>query len=253
LPDDVRSRWIDFRDLRGGRGGGKRVEPGPQRIPLNQGKLRVQCSEAILAEQLAYYRSVASEYGYDGTDMAGLDEIRAAVDAFCPTGDVLELACGTGIWTERLARSATSITAVDAAPEMLARAATRGGAESVRFIEADLFEWRPDRRYNTVVFGFWLSHVPEQRFERFWNLVSDCLRPGGEVFFFDDNHRTEAELIEGSNSSIIERRLSDGTAFRVVKASFRAPELEGRLRALGWNVSVTPTAGPFYWGTGCRS
>ncbi|TVZ05384.1 class I SAM-dependent methyltransferase [Trebonia kvetii] len=29
-------------------------------------------------------------------------------------------------------------------------------------------------------------------------------------------------------------------------------ELERRLRELGWDITVTPTAGPFYWGAGTR-
>ena len=113
-----------------------------------------------------------------------------------------------------------------------------GGAESVRFIEADLFSWRSDRRYDTVFFGFWISHVPEEHFDSFWSLVDDCLRPGGQVFFFDDNYRTEAELIEGPSSPIIQRRTGDGTPFRIVKIPFRADELEARLRGLGWDIAV---------------
>ena len=115
---------------------------------------------SILAAQLAYYRAIANEYEDHSFDVAGLDELLAVIDAFRPTGDVLELACGAGIWTPRLARSATSITALDAAPEMLARARARKGVESVDFVEADLFAWRPDHRYATVFFGFWVSHVP---------------------------------------------------------------------------------------------
>ena len=209
-------------------------------------------SRSILAEQLAYYRAVANEYETYNFDVAGLDELLAATDAFRPTGDVLELACGAGIWTQGLARSATSITAVDAAPEMLARARAREGVESVDFVQADLFAWRPARRYDTVFFGFWLSHVPEDHFESFWSLVGECLRPGGNVFFFDDNYREEAELIEGKDSPIVERRTKDGTPFRLVKIPFRAEDLERRLRAIGWDIVVTPTAGPFYWGTGGR-
>ena len=33
---------------------------------------------------------------------------------------------------------------------------------------------------------------------------------------------------------------------------FKPEELEGRLRALGWDIGVFPTTGPFYWGTGGR-
>ena len=215
--------------------------------------VRVPGSASILAEQVAYYRAVANEYEYHGIDVvAGLDDLLAAAEAFRPTGDVLELACGIGIWTQQLVRSAATVTAVDAAPEMLARAKARTDLAPVRFVEADLFSWQPDRRYDTVFFGFWLSHVPEEHFDSFWSLVDDCLRPGGVVFFFDDNYRTEAELIEGTTSPIIERRLSDGTPFRVVKVPFRADELERRLRGIGWNIVVT-AAGPFYWGAGRRS
>ena len=135
---------------------------------------------------------------------------------------------------------------------MLRQAKARVGVASVRFIEADLFAWRPDRRYDAVFFGFWLSHVPDEHFDTFWSMVADCLRPHGTVFFIDDNHRTEGELIEGASAPIVERRLNDGTPFRVIKVAYQAAELERRLRALSWDITVTGTTGPFYWGSGRR-
>lgn len=150
-------------------------------------------------EQLAYYRAVASEYEDHAIDAPGRDELLSAIESFRPTGHVLELACGSGVWTERLRRSAASVAGIDGAPEMLVRARTRLGPDaSVRFVQANLFSWRPTRRYDAVFFGFWISHVPEERFESFWNIVDEALEPGGSVFFFDDNHRTDAELVEGA-------------------------------------------------------
>lgn len=154
--------------------------------------------------------------------------------------------------TEHLLRSAQTVTAVDGAPEMLSRAKARVGSAPVRFIEADLFSWQPDQRYDAVFFGFWISHVPEEMFESFWTLVADALKPDGRVFFFDDNHRTETELIEGDSSPIVERRLTNGSPFRVIKIPYQPAELEQRLRALGWDITVTATPGPFYWGLGGR-
>jgi demethylmenaquinone methyltransferase/2-methoxy-6-polyprenyl-1,4-benzoquinol methylase len=205
----------------------------------------------LLAEQLAYYRAVALEYN---VDVDAARELAASLDAFRPSGQVLELACGPGAWTEILLRHGTSVTAVDAAPEMLARAQARVNvaADRVRFIQADIFTWTPDRRYDFVFFGFWLSHVPLDRFESFWSLVADCLEPTGRVFFVDDNHRTHDELIEGESSSTIRRRLKDGTAYRAVKVPHRPADLEDRLRRLGWSITVSPTSGPFYWGTGTK-
>ena len=204
--------------------------------------------DALIAEQLAYYRAVAKEYELHAIAEPGADDLGKAFDELRPTGDVLELACGPGMWTERLLTHAATVTAVDGAPEMLARARARVG-DRVRFIESDLFTWTPDRRYDLVFFGFWLSHVPLDRFDGFWAMVARCLAPSGRVFFVDDAFRTNDELIEGEASATIQRRLLDGSTHRVIKVPHTAADLERRLTALGWRI-VVRESGPFYWGDG---
>src|SRR3954463_16662874 len=221
-------------------GRGRRVVTGDGLAPL-------------VAEQIAYYRALAPEYLAHVLDMPGGGEIEAALDRFAPSGDVLELACGPGSWTARLLREARTVTAVDAAPEMLALARNRVADPRVKFICADLFTWRPNRRYDVVFFGFWLSHVPLERFADFWGLVNDCLAPRGRVFFADDPYRTPDELVEGPASSTIRRRLLDGTTYRAVKVPHTVGELDARLAELGWDIQVSATSGPFYWGAGGRA
>jgi SAM-dependent methyltransferase len=217
--------------------------------------------DALLSEQLEYYRARAPEYfetafpelGDEAVGRAS-EELARAVDALAPTGDVLELACGPGTWTGRLLRHARSLTALDGSPEMLALARERVRDDAVRFIEADIFRWRPERRYDGVFFGFWLSHVPIERFERFWTLVAECLRPGGRALFVDDAYRTPEELLGGEDSAVIRRRLTDGTPFRAVKVPHTPRELERRLDELGWRIRVTRgSCEPFFfWGAGTR-
>jgi SAM-dependent methyltransferase len=209
--------------------------------------------DRLLDEQLAYYRALAPDYLDQGLDLPGGREVAEALEAFQPTGSVLELACGPGVWTSKLLRHATDVTAVDASPEMLAIAAARVGSQRVRFIQADLFTWKPGRQYDIVFIGFWLSHVPAERFESFWSLVADCLKPEGRVFIADDAYRTPDELIEGPYSSTIRRQIPDGTAFRLVKVPHQPANLERQLRELGWHIKVTTTSGPFYWGAGSRA
>jgi demethylmenaquinone methyltransferase/2-methoxy-6-polyprenyl-1,4-benzoquinol methylase len=216
--------------------------------------------ESLLEEQLAYYRARAPEYTETAFPELSSETLRVAerefarvLDDFDPAGDVLELACGPGTWTARLLDHASALIAVDGSPEMLRLAAARIQDPRVRFVQADLFQWRPDRRYDVVFFGFWLSHVPIERFERFWSLVAECLKPDGRVLFVDDAFRTPDELIEGERSSVIRRRLTDGTAFRAVKVPHTPGALERRLTELGWRIRVTSArAGPFFWGAGTR-
>jgi demethylmenaquinone methyltransferase/2-methoxy-6-polyprenyl-1,4-benzoquinol methylase len=207
----------------------------------------------LLAEQAAYYGALAPHYLDQDLDLPGGEELTEALGAFRPTGRVLELACGPGVWTAQLLRYATEITAVDASPEMLALAAARTGSERVRFIRADLFTWHPDRRYDVVFIGFWLSHVPLERFESFWSMVADGLEEDGRVFLADDAYRTPDELVEGPSSSTIRRRLDDGRSYQLVKVPHQPAELEERLRRIGWDIKVTTAAGPVYWGAGRRS
>jgi demethylmenaquinone methyltransferase/2-methoxy-6-polyprenyl-1,4-benzoquinol methylase len=223
--------------------------------------------DAILTEQIAYYRARANEYDewflrqgrYDrGPEsnarwFAEVAQIGQALERFHPSGEVLELACGTGLWTQHLARSARSLTAVDSAPEMLALNQRRlGNAANIRYLQADLFTWTPDRRYDAVFFSFWLSHVPPERFAPFWNLVRDALNPGGRVFFVDSRYSESStasdHVLEGEDATTLARRLNDGREYRIVKV-FHAPDaLEDRLRQLGWTATVTNTPTYFYYG-----
>jgi SAM-dependent methyltransferase len=205
--------------------------------------------ERLLAEQIAYYRALAPEYEQHAIDLPGAQALISALDAFRPVGRVLELACGPGSWTAQLQRHADCVTAVDASPEMLAAAARRTAGGAVRYLQVDIFDWQPDRRYDVVFFGFWLSHVPPERFEAFWTLVRDCLAPGGRVFFLDDSHRTPDENIPGQRTTI-QRRLSDGRAYRAIKVVHRPDELERRIRGLGWDIQVHCAGGPLFWGAG---
>lgn len=166
---------------------------------------------------------------------------------------MLELACGPGTWTPSLLATAATVTAVDAAPEMLEQARRRVGDRRVRFVEADLLSWRPDRRHDTVFFGFWLSHVPPARFDAFWRLVQDCLTPAGRVFYVDDSLRTPDETRDSPASSTIVRRTADGSEHRLVKVPYDSAELQERLTALGWSIEVHDVADHLFWGSGRRA
>jgi demethylmenaquinone methyltransferase/2-methoxy-6-polyprenyl-1,4-benzoquinol methylase len=113
--------------------------------------------------------------------MAGRSAMYRVLGESGVAGDVLEIACGTGWWTQRLAQRAGRLTAVDASPEMIEINRQRVADPRVQYLVANIFDWSPAQRYDVVFFGFWLTHVPPARFEDFWRLCEQALRPSGRV------------------------------------------------------------------------
>lgn len=215
----------------------------------------------LLAEQRAFYRARAPEYDewwqrrgrYDrGPDLAEqwdqqVAQVTAALDVFGATGDVLEMAGGTGWWTERLGRTAGRLTVLDASPETLDLNRARVGRPDVDYVVADLFTWQPERTYDVVFFSFWLSHVPRSRFSTFWSLVRSCLSPGGRVFLID-NRNDPQPVADIKDPYVVQygpdlhlRRLYDGSEYRVVKVMYEPDELESLLGDQGWTARLAAT------------
>ncbi len=219
-----------------------------------------------LEEQLSYYRARASEYDewwlrrgrYDrGPEhnrrwFAEAEELVQALRSFNPAGQVLELACGTGLWTQQLVRFGDHVTAVDASSEMLAIARERVGGSKVRYVQADILSWRPDAPYDVVFFSFWLSHVPPEQFDAFWSLVRSCLAPHGRAFFIDSLPSGTSTAIDHRLGEIeamtTRRRLNDGREFEIFKVFYQPDELTRRLADLGWAATVHRTATYFLYG-----
>ena len=223
---------------------------------------------AALHEQLEYYRARAQEYDqwwlrqgrYDrgaalnGQWFAEAAEVASALEAFRPSGRILELACGTGIWSERLLPLASHLTVLDGSREMLAINAARLRSPKVSYVEADIFEWRSRERFDTVFFGFWLSNVPPERFAAFWEMVRGCLAPGGRVFFVDSRREETSTALDhrlpGPEATVLQRRLNDGREFQIYKVFYEPAELGERLRGLGWEVEARATSRYFIYGFG---
>jgi demethylmenaquinone methyltransferase/2-methoxy-6-polyprenyl-1,4-benzoquinol methylase len=229
--------------------------------------LEVSDRRDLLEEQKAYYRARAPEYDdwflrrgpYDGGVEENqrwfeeVDSVRAALGAFDPRGEVLELACGTGWWTRELASYDAAITAVDASTEVLElNRRALGGSGRVEYELGDVFEWEPRKAFDVVFFSFWLSHVPPSRFREFWERVRGALSTDGRVFFVDSLQRSTAARMSrpahGDVMGVEIRSLRDGREFRVVKVRYEPDRLESDLESLGWKGRVSRTERFFIYG-----
>ena len=192
-------------------------------------------------EQIAHYRARAAEYDLTSyRDVHRADRrIAAQVAHLRPGGELLEIACGTGMWTRHLAGSAATVTAIDAAPEMIALARQRVTAVNVTFVTADILTWTPPRRFDTIFFAFWLSHVPASMFGRFWSPLRSTLSSSGRVLFIDDQPAAaDPEPYTAGSDEVVERRLRDGTRHRLIKVVRDPPDLTRQLTELGWHAAI---------------
>lgn len=135
---------------------------------------------------------------------------------------VLEIACGTGYWTEKIAQTATSILATDIGEKVLEVArAKKISAKKVTFLLSDLFELNLKSKYESLFGGFIWSHILQQNIEYLLKKVNKLVLPGGTVVFIDNN------FVQGSSRPITQtdkvgntyqtRKLENGSTHLVLK------------------------------------
>lgn len=172
-----------------------------------------------------YYADRAPEYDriYAKPErQADLRRIERWLPAIFRGRTVLEIACGTGHWTQFIAPVAAEVVAIDSAPETVDIAKERVRADKVEFVIGDAYAL-PDlgRSFSAGFAGFWLSHVPKSRVREFLRGFHSRLAPGATVVLLDNR------FVEGSSTPIGDRdgegntyqlrSLRDGTMHRVLK------------------------------------
>lgn len=200
-----------------------------------------------------YYAARASEYDQIYLKPERQNDLRQIEQWLPPIfagSTVLEVACGTGYWTQFIAPVASRVVAVDGAPETMRIAQGRVAPGKVEFVVGDAYALPlAGRRYERGFAGFWFSHVPRSRVREFLLGFHAVLEPGATVVLLDNL------FVEGSSSPISERdaegnsyqerRLSDGTTHRLLKNFPSEAELRADMEGLG--AQVRYKAWQYYW------
>ncbi len=214
------------------------------------------------AAMVAYYDARAGEYDdwylrrgryargaiHDAAWNAELDGAGTWLDGLPISGEIVELAAGTGWWSPLLA-SKGELWLYDAAEAPLEIARDRLLAHRLRAHIHVRDAWaEPDRQVDAVVVGFWLSHVPRERTVEFLELVHRWLKPGGILALIDSLPDPQSGAADNPppRDDVAVRRLADGREFAIVKV-FRSPdEIERALRAAGFATADVTTTGRFF-------
>ena len=202
---------------------------------------------------VAYYAERAREYEriyHKPERQPELQRLSAFVGETFAGADVFEVACGTGYWTQILARSAASVVATDINEEVLAVARAKGLEPNVTFQRADAFALpAAERGFSAGLSAFWWSHLPKSQIAGFLRGFHRVLAPGARVMFIDNAYA------EGSSTPISRtdehgdtyqlRRLDDGSTHEVRKNFPTEPELRAAVEGMAREVRVKSLR--YYW------
>lgn len=208
-------------------------------------------SAELRAELIEYYRRRAGEYEaiYAKPErQADLLLLKKKVVEILKNARVLEIACGTGYWTEVISAAARAVTATDLAEEPMRLAQAKPYEKrNVSFSTADAYAL-PELpgRFDAAFAGFWWSHVPRERIAEFLASLHARLEPGARVLLLDNLYvsgsSTALSEVDAAGNTYQLRTLADGSGFRVMK-NFPSPEeLTNVLPA-----PVSYTALQYYW------
>jgi len=195
----------------------------------------------VTEEMTAYYARRAAEYERIYTGPRWQDDLAVLgprVAAFAADRRVLELACGTGFWTERAAERARGVHATDVNEDTLALARAKTYTAPVTFERRDAYA--PAARETAALFdaglaGLWLSHVDLGRMDEFLRAFHSHLGPGAAVLMFDERATEERpnpppSRFDAAGNRYEMRRLLDGERFEIVKNLFDCARLEALVR-----------------------
>ena len=159
-----------------------------------------------------YYAARALEYDriYDKPErQADLAELKTLIGRAFQGLDVLEIACGTGYWTQFIAKSASRIFATDINTEVLAVAKKRDyNLCWTNFGTADVYSLTNiSDSYSAGFAGFLWSHIPLTRRSEIIRTFHTHLQPGARVIWIDGRY------VEGS-STVIDRKDEAGNTYQ---------------------------------------
>lgn len=196
---------------------------------------------------ITYYARRAAEYEaiYAKPErQLDLARLKPIVERTFAGKNLLELACGTGYWTEVAARTATSILATDINEDVLTIARTKPQHRCrVTFRMEDAYA-TPEaaEQFDAGLAVFWWSHVPKQRIRHFLTSFLQRLGSGARVMFIDNVYvqgsNTPLCRTDGGGNSYQLRRLSDGSTHEVLKNFPTERELREAVADLASDLEV---------------
>jgi len=202
----------------------------------------------------SYYSKRAREYEqvYEKPErQRELEWLRRRVPEVLRGRTVLEVACGTGYWTQYIAPAAKRVYAFDINEPVLEIAREkRIPAGKATFFKGDAVSLdNVPPGCNAAFAGFWWSHVKKSDLAQFVATLATRLEPGSVVAILDNSwaHGSSTPIsrkdAEGNTYQV--RTLANGDAFEVLKNYPTTEELADAVRGVAREAHLE--ALQYYW------
>ncbi|MBI4765323.1 MAG: class I SAM-dependent methyltransferase [Deltaproteobacteria bacterium] len=198
--------------------------------------------QTLKQSMMAYYSERAPEYDEIYTAGKGptsindpltykeeTNRLKQIVNTLC-AGDILDVPSGTAFWLPSYAHHCATVLLVDQSLKMLKesreRARQNGLEDRCSFLQTDIFnyDWA-GHQFDTVLVGFFISHLTAEEESLFFSKVCDALKPSGKLLILDSTwsqERAKTRNKEGEQA----RKLNDGTEFTIYKKYFTLADIE---------------------------
>ena len=201
------------------------------------------------SEAFQYYDARAAEYDdfYFGRGLSAEpgSETRRDLGLLSPIigefggGRVLDLACGTGFFSEFYGRNSSRIVGVDISPRMLLESRVRYSALCAEActIRADVFSLPfASGAFDSCFVGFLLSHLDDREILALLGDIKWLMRANGRIAIVDSAWTDFRRKQGRARTSTQTREINDGRKFEIYKRYFTSKELGDLLGRAGLSV-----------------
>jgi demethylmenaquinone methyltransferase/2-methoxy-6-polyprenyl-1,4-benzoquinol methylase len=205
-------------------------------------------------DQITYYSERAKEYEkiYDKPEKQ--QDIPKVIDYLQKqfyNKVLIEIACGTGYWTQHISKTAKHILATDINEKVIDIAKSKKyGKENVELQLADVFNLPAEiEMYEAAFGGFIWSHIPKQRLSLFLQTLLSVINPGGLIILLDNNYvegsSTPIHYTDESGNTYQKRKLMDGSEYSIIKNFPTDEEILSLIKPVGTDKEITRF--DYYW------
>ncbi len=204
-----------------------------------------------MENQKRYYQKRAKEYELVYTKAErqnDLQQLTKILSNAFQEKNIIEIACGTGYWTQVISETTSSIFATDYNEEVLQLAQNKTYQGKVEFEQIDFWKL-PITNYEGLFGGFIWSHILKEDLPQFLDLICNRLQSNAKAIFIDNKYvkgsSTAISRIDKNGNTFQERKLASSERFEVLKNFPTRAEIQSILKP--FNLKFHFTELDYYW------